>query len=179
MGAASGQNGRWGAPGARALEGGALRVSTHPGGLDSSRKKAPEVGEKFFGSSLQQQGALGTGQWLRAQHRPWCPWALPLTGSTAPAQALTLCCRREDGGSRATGFSPRSRSDCSCRSRLRPRSQLREEPASSWAMGGGVTGGARGYKVRAKGRRGGRPHPGCPAMHLAVGCLGRVGEVLA
>lgn len=43
-----------------------------------------------------------------------------------------LHCRWEDGRSRVTVVLPRSCSNCSCRSRLRPRQWLSEERAKSW-----------------------------------------------
>lgn len=77
-------------------------------------------------------GGSGTAEGLRAKRGPPAPLQLCSWGGSAhPPGRLTLCCMWGDGGPGTTGFSPRSRSNCSCRSRLRPRLPLREERASS------------------------------------------------
>lgn len=122
--------GRWGLQEGRPAEEGTSSSAwgSHLVRMDGGREEAAEVGEKLLGPPLQQQGGLGgdrTEAWGSS-----VPAALPPVAASSHQTLTLLCPRSGDGGSQARGFLL-SRSHCSCRSRLRPSSQLREERASS------------------------------------------------
>lgn len=54
---------------------------SHRVGLNGGRKEALEVREKLLGPPFQQQGDLGMGQGLSAEHGLSAPAALPWAGS--------------------------------------------------------------------------------------------------
>ena len=122
--------GRWGLQEGRPAEEGTSSSAwgSHLVRMDGGREEAAEVGEKLLGPPLQQQGGRGgdrTEAWGSS-----VPAALPPVAASSHQTLTLLCPRSGDGGSQARGFLL-SRSHCSCRSRLRPSSQLREERASS------------------------------------------------
>lgn len=145
----SAAEGRWGG----------LRRSP-PDGSASGKSKglSPRRAERWQERSLgdckeacwaasSSRGGPGNRRRAQSRARTLSAPAAPLLGSSAP---LTLCCRWRDGESGTAGFFARSRSHCSCRSRLRPRLLLSEERASSWGDRDVVTGWQQGHGVRAE-----------------------------
>lgn len=111
------------------------------------------------------------GQGSEPSLDPSVPASLPSGGSLHLPGPLTLRCRWEDSGSGATGFSPWSRSNCSCRCRLRPSSRLGEERASSWG-GRRSQGWGRNHEVKAEGWEWPRASPGMLCRAASGGCGG-------
>lgn len=152
-------------------------------GCTVAGKKPPRLERGSLGCLFGSSGIWGMEWGLRTTQSPAPSSSVPQKVVPHVPGSLTLHCRWEDGRSRAMVVLPRSCSNCSCRSRLRPRQWLSEERAKSWSIGG-VTGWQRGHGGPAGMWEGGKPYLGCLAVHPTVGgwdrhCdSGRMGEVL-